>query len=103
MPSRSRRSSPAAVASGETSRRWHMKMKALMIWTLAALLTGASAFAGGGAVVASASGGYGFTGTAVGSFFDVQPFTWSVQLHADGSVHGRFDYTQVRDGVELSA
>ncbi len=69
-----------------------------------ALGLGAASSAGaGGGVVASASGGYGFAGTAVGSVFDVHPFTWNVQLYEDGSVHGRFDYTQVRDGVELSA
>ena len=70
----------------------------------AALALGAASSAGAGSgVVASASGGYGFTGTAAGSAFDVQPFTWNVQVHGDGSVHGRFNYTQVRDGVELSA
>ena len=80
-----------------------MKVKALILVAVAALLAGASAFAGEGGVVASASGGYGFTGSAAGSFFDVGPFTWNVQLHNDGSVHGRFNYTQVRDGVEIVA
>jgi hypothetical protein len=70
----------------------------------AALALGAASSAGAeSGVVASASGGYGFTGTAAGSVFDVQPFTWNVQVHGDGSVHGRFNYTQVRDGIELSA
>ena len=78
-------------------------MKALILVAVAALVAGASAFAGEGGVVASASGGYGFTGSAAGSFFDVGPFTWNVQVHDDGSAHGRFTYTQVRDGVELSA
>ncbi len=31
----------------------------------------------------------------------IHPFTWHVQIHADGSVTGSYDYTQVRDGVEL--
>jgi hypothetical protein len=76
-----------------------------VMWLAAvALALGAASSAGAGSgVVASASGGYGFTGTAAGSVFDVQPFTWNVQVHGDGSVHGRFNYTQVRDGVELSA
>ena len=78
-----------------------MKTRVAILGTVAALLTAAAALAGGGAVVASASGGYGFTGTAAGSFFDVQPFTWNVQVHEDGSVHGHFNYTQVRDGVAL--
>jgi hypothetical protein len=80
-----------------------VKVKALILVAVAALLAGASAFAGDGRVVESASGGYGFTGSAAGSFFDVQPFTWNVQVHDDGSVQGTFTYTQVRDGVELVA
>jgi hypothetical protein len=54
-------------------------------------------------VVASASGGYGMTGTAAGSTFVIHPFTFNVRIHADGSVDGHFNYTQVRDGVELTA
>jgi len=69
----------------------------------AVALAAASSAGAVGGVVASASGGYGLNGTAAGSVFDIQPFTWNVQLHDDGSVHGRFNYTQVRDGVELSA
>jgi hypothetical protein len=61
-----------------------------------------SAVGGGNGVVASASGGYGFSGTAAGSTFDVHPFTFNVQVKADGSVNGHYNYTQVRDGVELS-
>jgi hypothetical protein len=57
---------------------------------------------GGNGVVASASGGYGFSGTAAGSTFDVHPFTFDVQVMADGSVKGHFNYTQLRDGNELS-
>ena len=81
-------------------------MKVLILGAVvavAALLSGASALAGDDGIVASASGGYGFTGNAAGSFFDVQPFTWNVQIHGDGSVHGRFNYTQVRDGNPLWA
>ena len=79
-------------------------MRKVMWLAAVALALGAASSAGAGSgVVASASGGYGFTGTAAGSVFDVQPFTWNVQVHGDGSVHGRFNYTQVRDGVELSA
>ena len=80
-----------------------MKRKALILVAAVALVPGASALAGDSGVVASASGGYGFTGSAAGSVFDVGPFTWNVQIHGDGSVHGRFTYTQVRDGVELVA
>jgi hypothetical protein len=63
----------------------------------------ASAFAGGNGVVASASGDYTFSGEAAGSSFVIDPFTWNVQAKADGSAKGSFDYTQVRDGVALSA
>ena len=65
-----------------------------MLLAAGALALGAASSAGAeGGVVASASGGYGFSGTAAGSVFDVHPFTWNVQLHDDGSVHGRFNYT----------
>lgn len=68
------------------------------------LVTAATAMAGGNGVVASANGDYGFSGEAAGSTFDIGPFTWNVQVKADGSVKGTFDYTQVRDGgVPLSA
>lgn len=66
------------------------------------LVAAGSALAGGNGVVASANGGYGFTGEAAGSVFDIGPFTWNVQIKADGSVRGKFDYTQVRDGVPLT-
>lgn len=66
-------------------------------------IAGAGAAAGsGGGVVASGSGGYGLSGTAAGSVFVVHPFTWNVQLKDDGSVHGVYNYTQVRDGAALS-
>ncbi len=81
-----------------------MGVRKVMLLAAGVLALGAASSAGAeGGVVASASGGYGYTGTAAGSFFDVHPFTWNVQVHEDGSVHGRFNYTQVRDGVELSA
>ena len=79
-------------------------MRKVMWLAAAALALGAASSAGaGGGVIASASGGYGTTGTAAGSFLVVHPFAWNVQLHEDGSVHGRFSYTQVRDGVALWA
>ena len=65
--------------------------------------SGDCAVAGGNGVVASANGDYGFSGEAAGSSFVIGPFTWNVQIKADGSVKGQFDYTQVRDGVALSA
>jgi opacity protein-like surface antigen len=72
----------------------------------AALALAAAAAASAGAstrgVVASASGGYSFRGPLLGGSIDVHPFTWNVVVDADGSVHGRFNYTQVRDGVELT-
>ena len=77
-------------------------MRKAIILTAAALAAAPAAGASEAGVVASASGGYGFTGNAAGSTFDVGPFTWNVQIHADGSVHGRFNYTQVRDGVQLT-
>jgi len=72
---------------------------------LAAALTIAaapSAGGGGNGVVASASGGYGFSGTAVGSTFVIHPFTFNVQVTSDGSVTGHYNYRQFRDGVELT-
>jgi hypothetical protein len=78
------------------------KKSVIIIATLAlaaAVAAGARADEG---VVASASGGYSFSGPVLGGFIEVQPFTWNVQVHADGSVHGRYNYTQVRDGVELT-
>ena len=66
-----------------------------------ALAAASSAGAGSNGVVASANGGYGFSGSAAGSVFVIHPFTWHVQIRADGSVSGTYDYTQVRDGVEL--
>ena len=70
----------------------------------AALLTSVGAASGeGNGVVASASGGYGMSGTAAGSTFVIHPFTFTVRIYADGSVDGHFNYTQVRDGVQLTA
>jgi hypothetical protein len=70
---------------------------------VAVLATAASALAGGSGVVASANGDYAFTGQAAGSTFAIGPFTWNVQVKADGTTKGEFEYTQVRDGVVLSA
>jgi hypothetical protein len=68
-----------------------------------ALAPGATASAAADeGIVASASGGYGFSGPLLGGFIEVHPFTWNVQVHADGSVQGHYNYTQVRDGVELT-
>ena len=67
-----------------------------------AVVAGASATAGASeGVDASATGGYSFSGPVLGGFIEVHPFAWNVTVHADGSVHGRYQYTQVRDGVEL--
>ena len=74
------------------------------ILAAATVLAAAGAAAGeGNGVVASASGGYGMTGTAAGSTFVIHPFTFNVRIYEDGSVEGRFNYTQVRDGVALTA
>jgi hypothetical protein len=77
------------------------KTFALIIASLA-LAAGVSSAAASEGVVASASGGYGFSGPLLGGFIEVHPFTWNVAIYADGTVHGRYNYTQVRDGVELS-
>ena len=77
------------------------KTFSLIIAALALSAGVASAGANEG-VVASASGGYGFSGPLLGGFIEVHPFAWNVELHADGSAHGRYNYTQVRDGVELT-
>ena len=70
--------------------------------TAAALLMTGVAAAEGDGVVASASGGWHMTGTAAGSTFEIQPFTFNVRLYADGTAEGRFNYTQVRDGASLT-
>jgi hypothetical protein len=76
--------------------------RTLIIIAAFALAAGASATAGAGeGVVASASGGYSFSGPLLGGSIQVHPFAWNVQIKADGSVQGRYEYTQVRDGVEL--
>ena len=84
-------------------------MRRLIIVSLvaAALLAvgGAAAGTGGGeskAAVGSASGWYGFAGTAAGSVFDVRPFWFRVTAYEDGSAKGKYSYRQVRDGVELT-
>jgi hypothetical protein len=69
---------------------------AALALTVAATTAGAS-----NGVVASASGGYSFSGPVLGGFIEVHPFAWNVEVDADGSVHGHYQYTQVRDGVEL--
>jgi len=80
-----------------------VKRASMIASLVAVLVTAATALAGGNGVVASANGDYGFSGQAAGSTFVIGPFTWDVQVKADGSVKGQFDYTQVRDGVALSA
>jgi hypothetical protein len=80
-----------------------VKRASIIASLVALLVTAATALAGGNGVVASANGDYGFSGEAAGSTFVIAPFTWDVQVKADGSVKGRFDYTQVRDGIALSA
>jgi hypothetical protein len=76
--------------------------RAILTAVFAAALLPALAGAEGSGVVASASGGWKMSGTAAGSTFEIQPFTFSVRIHADGSVAGDYSYTQVRDGVELT-
>jgi hypothetical protein len=78
------------------------KRTAIIIAALALAAAGASTTAGAGeGVVASANGGYGFSGPVLGGFIEVHPFAWNVTVAADGSARGRYEYTQVRDGVEL--
>ena len=61
--------------------------RALVIGSVVAVLAAAAtAMAGGNGVVASANGDYGFSGQAAGSTFEIGPFTWNVQVKADGSV-----------------
>lgn len=64
-------------------------------------LSGTASGSGGG-LVASAGGSWTMSGTAAGSTFVIDPFSFHVQIHADGRVKGSFDYRQVRDGVELT-
>jgi len=64
----------------------------VVVVAIAAAALAATASAGTeSGVVASASGGYGFSTSAA----DIGPFTWQFQLHADGSVNGGYNYTQV--------
>jgi hypothetical protein len=78
------------------------KKRTVIIIAALVLAAGASTTAGAGeGVVASASGGYSFGGPLLGGFIEVHPFAWDVQINADGTVHGHYQYTQVRDGVEL--
>jgi hypothetical protein len=79
------------------------KKKSVIIIAALAIAVGLSSTAGADeGVVASASGGYSFSGPVLGTFIVVHPFTWNVEVRADGSVHGRYNYTQVRNGVELT-
>ena len=78
-----------------------MKSYAIVIAALALTLGASTTAAADQGVVASASGGYSFSGPLLTGFIEVHPFSWNVQIRADGSVQGRFQYTQVRDGVEL--
>ena len=79
------------------------KQKAVIVVAALALAAGAAATAGASeGVVASASGGYSFSGPVLGGFIEVHPFAWNVNVHADGSVDGRYNYAQIRDGVELT-
>ncbi len=81
-----------------------MPTRIVIIAAACAAALAVSSVAGGGTarIVASASGNYGFSGSAAGSFFDVRPFRWHVQIRNDGTAKGHYTYTQVRDGVELS-
>jgi hypothetical protein len=79
-----------------------MRKRTLIIIAAVVVAAGASTTAGAGeGVVASASGGYSFSGPLLGGFIEVHPFAWNVEINAEGNVHGRYQYTQVRDGVEL--
>jgi hypothetical protein len=79
-----------------------MHRRFLLIGAALAFAGGASAAGASEGVIASASGGYSFSGPVLGGFIEVHPFTWTVAVHGDGSTHGRYNYTQVRDGVELT-
>lgn len=79
------------------------KERTVIIIAALALAAGVSATAGADeGVVSSASGGYSFSGPLLGGFIEVHPFTWNVEVRADGTAYGRYNYTQVRDGVELT-
>jgi hypothetical protein len=77
------------------------KRKFVLVVMTLVLAGAANAGADAGGVVASANGGYGFSGTVLGGPIEVHPFAWNVQLKADGTVHGHYQYVQVRNGVEL--
>jgi len=79
----------------------HRAILTAILVAATASVTAGAAPGGGNGVVASAGGGYGMSGTAGTSSFTIHPFTFTVRVYADGSVDGRFNYTQVRDGLEL--
>ena len=65
-----------------------MKVKLAGIVVAVGLAVAGSALAAGAGVVASANGDYGFSGEAAGSTFVIGPFTWNVQVKADGTTTG---------------
>jgi hypothetical protein len=76
--------------------------KKILAAAVIALALGVSTTAGANeGVLASASGGYSFSGPLLAGVIEVHPFAWNVTIRADGSVHGHYQYTQIRDGVEL--
>jgi len=67
-------------------------LRRTLVVAIAAAAFAATASAGNeNGVIASASGGYGFSTSSL----DVGPFTWNAQVYADGSVDGGYNYTQV--------
>ena len=78
---------------------------ALALGAVALLAVSAPASADGSRVVASANGGSNFDLVDVFglSLIEIQPFTFNVQVHEDGSVHGRFVYRSFEDGTAFNA
>jgi hypothetical protein len=77
----------------------------LVISTFALAAAAPLASADGGRVVASANGGSVLTlhdvfGLAL---VELQPFTFTVQIHEDGSVHGHYNYRSSEDGTPFNA
>lgn len=79
----------------------------LTVVVLAAVLAAGAGPAGadGGRVVASASGGSVFDIHDMFGFelIEVQPFTFTAQVHEDGRVSGQYLYRTVDDGVPFLA
>ena len=78
---------------------------ALALAAVAFIALSATPASADGSRVASANGGSNLDLVDVFglSLIEVQPFTFNVQIHEDGSVHGRYVYRSSEDGTPFNA